>query len=229
MPPTTKNTVASSKPRKYRPKETCSSCGKLRVVHRREGDDKLCHNCYEMKKALYNKLIAIFNRDSHCDICDITNIPPDLFHFHHLDPNDKEEKISNLLKVSIQKAQPEIDKCQLLCILCHYQQHASDAIEKIKFIHLVANSNDNNPNVYLSYLPQNVQTEIKQQIINNTNKKKYRQPSITTTYTCKYCGEKFTKISQAAKPKQQFCSKKCSINNLNKPKISPKQLKLIED
>jgi hypothetical protein len=221
MPPNTK-------PRKHQPKEICSSCGKLRVVHRREGNDKLCHNCYRNIKANLNKLIAIFNQGPHCEICAATNIPPETFHFHHRDPNAKEENISKLLQTSVEKAQPEIDKCQLLCILCHCQQHAADNIEKMKFIHLVANSHDPNK-IYLSHLPYDVQEKIKQQITNNKNKKKTRKPSITKTYDCKYCGKKFTRTSKASEPKPQFCSSICAINNLNHPKSSPKQLKLIEE
>ena len=220
----TPKTTKSKKPRHKGVEGNCKVCLKIRVIHRRENDDCLCKSCYDKKRAFYNKLRAIFDKGSFCEICDVTHIHPDLFHFHHRDPNAKEDNISGLLKISLQKAQPEIDKCQLLCVMCHYTKHSSDAIEKMKFINLVANSNTPT-NIYISWLPQKVQNEIQQQIINN--KKTLRQPSTTKTCTCQYCSEKFERKIYASKPKPKFCSKKCSINNLNHPKSSPKQLKLI--
>ncbi len=48
--------------------------------------------------------------------------------FHHVNQADKSFTIgSKMLSLSDAKIQAELEKCQLICSLCHRQQHASSA------------------------------------------------------------------------------------------------------
>lgn len=61
-----------------------------------------------------------------------------LLEFHHKDPSQKEEVISNILvyfgysKKSIDKARKEVEKCVLLCCNCHRDFHYLERINNIK-------------------------------------------------------------------------------------------------
>jgi hypothetical protein len=48
------------------------------------------------------------------------------FDFHHLDPNEKDFNPSglNLANKSWEIAKKELDKCELLCALCHREKHS---------------------------------------------------------------------------------------------------------
>lgn len=44
---------------------------------------------------------------------------PYLFDFDHLEDFEKKDSVSQLLSYSINIVKKEIDKCQLLCVICH--------------------------------------------------------------------------------------------------------------
>ena len=53
--------------------------------------------------------------------------------FHHLDPTVKEGAVSNLIRVSFERALKEIEKCIVLCSNCHKKEHWDEnKIEKLK-------------------------------------------------------------------------------------------------
>lgn len=49
---------------------------------------------------------------------------PQKLDFHHRDPSTKVATISSLTRASKEKRQAEIDKCDILCKLCHRQADA---------------------------------------------------------------------------------------------------------
>ena len=58
------------------------------------------------------------------------------FDFHHRDPNEKEFNPSakELASISWEKAKKELDKCDLLCALCHRLEHSTySKLEEISF------------------------------------------------------------------------------------------------
>ncbi len=58
-----------------------------------------------------------------CWLCRAT--PPDLreLHFHHLTPDNKKRRVSEMLDYSMAALVVEIRKCHLLCRKCHREHH----------------------------------------------------------------------------------------------------------
>jgi hypothetical protein len=60
-----------------------------------------------------------------CEVCK-TPYSKDLFHFHHVNRNEKSFGIAGNLTRSWENLKKELDKCQLLCVNCHratYSNH----------------------------------------------------------------------------------------------------------
>lgn len=60
-----------------------------------------------------------------CKVCGYNKCKAAL-DFHHIDPNEKDDRILNLInrKKSLEVIQKEIDKCVVLCCRCHREVHA---------------------------------------------------------------------------------------------------------
>ena len=63
-----------------------------------------------------------------CEDCGGT-FHPDVFEFHHLDPDEKEHQWTKLRLFSADRRRLELDKCAMLCANCHRMRHvvAEDA------------------------------------------------------------------------------------------------------
>lgn len=61
------------------------------------------------------------NKCEHCGFDDISI--PNAFNFHHKDPEEKDFSISGK-SFSFTKLKAEVDKCMLLCTICHARIHA---------------------------------------------------------------------------------------------------------
>jgi hypothetical protein len=57
-----------------------------------------------------------------CSLCDKERNDYNRFHFDHINIFDKTDSVCNMVKddLDIECIKREIDKCQLLCIHCHY-------------------------------------------------------------------------------------------------------------
>lgn len=77
-----------------------------------------------MKVTTYHrrmKLRAIEYKGGKCQVCGYSKSAASLT-FHHRDPSQKDFTISGRV-VGWEKMQPELDKCDLLCMNCHGEEH----------------------------------------------------------------------------------------------------------
>ena len=104
----------------------CYICGKL--TKRR----KLCPGHYTKIRRYRQKLRAIELLGGKCNRCGwVGNIAG--FEFHHL--RDKESEIGNVANKSWSLIKKELEKCELLCSICHRIEHSNN--EDTKFLEAV--------------------------------------------------------------------------------------------
>lgn len=58
-----------------------------------------------------------------CAACGYNRCPAAL-EFHHINPEEKERTISLMRNYSAESIKKEVDKCVLLCCLCHREYHS---------------------------------------------------------------------------------------------------------
>lgn len=100
-------------------KRNCLSCNK-------ECEKSLCGVCYTNLRRYRVKLEAVNYLGGKCFKC---NWNGDLsgYDFHHRDPNEKDFDPSalNLANKSWEIVKQELDKCDLLCAICHRIEHSN--------------------------------------------------------------------------------------------------------
>lgn len=111
-------------------KNNCLLCNK-------ECDKKLCGTCNTNLRRYRVKKQAVEYLGGKCEKC---NWIGDLsgYDFHHSDPNEKDFNPSakNLANKSWEIVKQELDKCQLLCAICHRIEHSTyDKLEEISLIY----------------------------------------------------------------------------------------------
>ena len=75
------------------------------------------------KTSKYNRVfIQKYKKLCGCKLCGFK--VPVALDFHHLDPNEKDMNVSDLVHFSIKKLKEEIRKCIVLCANCHMMVHA---------------------------------------------------------------------------------------------------------
>lgn len=58
---------------------------------------------------------------------------PEVFEFHHVDPNTKEKGVGNFrMSRSFKKIKEELDKCVMLCANCHRIEHARLRVHNVR-------------------------------------------------------------------------------------------------
>jgi len=72
------------------------------------------------------KLLAINYKGNQCFDCKLSFVEYNVYEFHHLDPNQKDFGFSDGLTRGWAKIQEELDKCVMLCCLCHRKRHFSE-------------------------------------------------------------------------------------------------------
>ena len=77
--------------------------------------------CYHDKRTADNREY-INARKTECLVCGYSRCKEAL-EFHHLDPSVKTGRLSKMLAWSRKRIQEEIDKCVVLCCLCHREHH----------------------------------------------------------------------------------------------------------
>ncbi len=87
---------------------------------------KKCQYNYQMVRWNKTKIRAIAHKGGKCSKCGFEGHPA-LFDFHHRDPIEKESDWSSMKKRNWDKIVIELEKCDLLCCMCHRMQHIVDA------------------------------------------------------------------------------------------------------
>ena len=96
----------------------CLVCGKKCVKN-------ICGTCNTNLRRFRVKQKSVEYLGGKCNRCDWSGHISG-FDFHHLDPNEKDFNPSglNLANKSWEIAKKELDKCELLCALCHREEHS---------------------------------------------------------------------------------------------------------
>ncbi len=89
---------------------------------------KGCFNQYCMKRWIIHKIEAIKYLGGKCKKCNISNIHPVLYDFHHRDKDTKSFSWDKLRLMSDKNRKQELDKCDLLCCMCHRLHHATSEL-----------------------------------------------------------------------------------------------------
>ena len=83
---------------------------------------KPCFSSYCMDRWHEVKLKAIEYKGGKCQDCD-QKFDYYLYDFHHINPSEKEMMWNKLRLRSWKKITKELDKCVLLCCMCHRTRH----------------------------------------------------------------------------------------------------------
>lgn len=79
---------------------------------------KACFNRYCMDRWTNTKIKAIEYKGGKCEDCN-KKFAHYLYDFHHLDPLQKDAEWTKMRRRSWEKIKIELDKCALLCCMCH--------------------------------------------------------------------------------------------------------------
>ena len=88
---------------------------------RKDGYQPYCKSCFSVycaERWKRTKLKAIDYKGNKCQDCD-KSFAPYLYDFHHLDPTKKDVDWAKLRLRSWKRITTELDKCVLLCCMCH--------------------------------------------------------------------------------------------------------------
>lgn len=106
----------------------CKQCHcERQKVHRDNPDTE--YNKQSRLRRLTRKQKAIEMFGNKCADCNHT-FHPNVYDFHHLDPNEKDTTLGNLLHKSWKYIEPELKKCVMLCANCHRLRHTNDDIKE---------------------------------------------------------------------------------------------------
>ena len=89
-------------------------------------EKNLCSTCNTNIRRCRVKQLAVEHLGGKCERCgwagDLSG-----FDFHHKDPSEKDFNPSavHLANMSWEKAKKEINKCELLCAICHRKEHSN--------------------------------------------------------------------------------------------------------
>jgi hypothetical protein len=122
---------------------TCARCGEDKPVsefykHRNRHAHPYCKKCNGIKVLERQRKLkedAVVYKGGECAECGYKRCLAAL-EFHHLDPKHKDFSISKKRHTTLEKIKPELDKCVLLCAVCHREVH--DGIRVLKSLGAIA-------------------------------------------------------------------------------------------
>lgn len=112
---------------------TCSICGKTVERSKKKNNvGKLCSACRQRYKAFLVKKRCVEYLGGKCSRCGYIG-PIEAFDFHHIDSSTKEFTIGECYNYGWERIKRELDKCELLCAICHRIVH-SENDKSVKFL-----------------------------------------------------------------------------------------------
>ena len=106
----------------------CKVCKKEYNYNRSKGHSiYICNTCRQDYRKKIMKHRAVLYKGGKCSICGYDKCEEAL-EFHHINPEEKEFTISKKYNLSWNKIQQELDKCIMLCSVCHKEIHAKNRI-----------------------------------------------------------------------------------------------------
>ena len=86
---------------------------------------KKCFNIYCGERWINRKIDMMLYKGGECVDCQLKATKENyyLFDFHHLNSSSKEMNWDKARQISLEDCKKEIDKCALLCCMCHRTRH----------------------------------------------------------------------------------------------------------
>lgn len=109
----------------------CSSCKRHLEVNefyrtgKKKGISSYCKDCVLIKtveRQVKIKSQCLQYKGNRCQDCGHIGLDCD-FDFHHLDPKEKDFNLSQFKSRSFERLKSELDKCVILCSICHRRRH----------------------------------------------------------------------------------------------------------
>ena len=102
----------------------CDRCGREYEYDRRKGHNRsICNSCHVNARRFRVKHQAVEYKGGKCSLCGYNRCEAALV-FHHTDPTKKGFGFSGKHALSWSRLKKELDKCVLLCMNCHAEEHA---------------------------------------------------------------------------------------------------------
>lgn len=105
--------------------QRCSQCGMIKKYTEFYSKRKICKDCTKQnereKYLYYRKQLNDYKQECACQKCGCNKFY--MLDFHHVNPEEKEAKISDLSRVKIENITKELNKCIVLCANCHREFH----------------------------------------------------------------------------------------------------------
>lgn len=84
----------------------------------------ICHNRQSIERQQKLKRECVIYKGGKCQVCGYNRYDGAL-EFHHINPEHKDFEISKISRTSFsEQIKTELDKCILLCSVCHKEEHA---------------------------------------------------------------------------------------------------------
>lgn len=116
--------IKVAEPGRRKKHDSCGLC-KKQYEENRKKKPEFCCTCTSKIRRLTAKIRAINKKGGSCSHCGLEANDKNYagFEFHHPDGN-KDFGVGNILNAAWNKIEEEIDKCVLLCSVCHRVQHS---------------------------------------------------------------------------------------------------------
>lgn len=118
-----------SQPHLFKPQEFSSDSDALLTESTKSATTGQKPTKFNMKNRA-KKQAAIAHKGGACEHCGYTSEYTTVFDFHHKDPETKSEEINVMIGngLSLKRILPEVDKCLLLCAICHRIVHEKEML-----------------------------------------------------------------------------------------------------
>lgn len=109
---------------------SCELCGGITYAWADGRERSMCQSCITKIRRYRVRLAAIDYLGGKCSGCGWQG-PEIGYDIHHKNPEEKEIEISKISNKSWDFVKIELDKCELLCVLCHRMKHSDKNNKKL--------------------------------------------------------------------------------------------------